>query len=309
MAPQSGALGGAMAGYVGDMPVADLMAYRQQLSKLAYGGGVADAEASAARVGLDHIDRLLDRLPQVQTKGGTIPAQDVADILRQGNANWATSKRSNLLTGEADKEISGILPEAQLQAGATYSGRNLDNAIRQRAAAALKSKDILGYSADEVADLTEVAMGTATQNKLRLWANRLGAGGGVGQGVAAGGAGGVVGAGALAAGVDPYTASMLGFGTTATVAKIGDALKALQNKLAARNVLNLDEKIRLRSPLGEQRLSRQDPGTSATGIGGNLSARDAAVLHYLAPGLLAPPPPPQKEPSWQPGQPLPFGYI
>src|SRR6185295_1282499 len=109
---------------------------------------------------------------------GTIPAQDVADILQQANANWAASKRSNLLTGETDKQISGLLPEAQLRAGATYSGRNLDNAIRQRAAAAVKSKDILGYSDNEVADLKEIAMGTATQNKLRLWANRLGAGGG-----------------------------------------------------------------------------------------------------------------------------------
>jgi hypothetical protein len=308
-APQSGALGGSLANYAGDMPIDDLMSYRQQLTKLAYGPAAGTSEGTAAQIGIQHIDRLLDRLPQVQTKGGTIPAQDVADILRQANANWATSKRSNLLTGETDKEISGILPEAQLQAGATYSGRNLDNAIRQRAAAALKSKDTLGYSADEIVDLTEIAMGSATQNKLRLWANRLGGGGGIGQGVAAGSAGGAVGAGLLAAGVDPYTASMLGFGTAGVVGKAGDALKALQNKLAERNVLNLDEKIRLRSPLAERKSAFQDPAASATGIGGNLTARDAAILHTLAPGLLAPPPPPPEEPPWQPGQRLPRGYI
>ena len=44
-------------------------------------------------------------------------------------------------------------------------------------------------------------------------------------------------------------------------------------------------------------------------IGGNLSARDIAILHSLAPGLLAPPRPPAEEPSWRPGQPLPRGYI
>ena len=308
-APQSGALGGSLANYAGDMPVSDLMSYRQRLTELAYGQAAGTAEGTAAQIGIQHIDRLLDRLPQVQTKGGTIPAQDVADILQQANANWAASKRSNLLTGETDKQISGLLPEAQLRAGATYSGRNLDNAIRQRAAAAVKSKDILGYSDNEVADLKEIAMGTATQNKLRLWANRLGAGGGVGQGVAAGGFGGMVGTGALAAGVDPYLASILGFGTTATVAKVGDALKALQNKLAASNVRNLDEQVRLRSPLAERKAVLQDPATSATGIGGNLSARDIAILHSLAPGLLAPPRPPAEEPSWRPGQPLPRGYI
>jgi hypothetical protein len=312
-APQSGALGGSLANYAGDMPVADLMSYRQQLTKLAYGPAAGSPEGAAASIAIGHIDRLFDRLPQVQTKGGTIPAQEVASILRDANANWAASKRSNLLTGETDREISGILPEAQLQAGATYSGRNLDNAIRQRAAAALKSKDIMGYSADEIADLTEVAMGTAAQNKLRLWANRLGAGGGIGQGVAAGSAGGVAGTTALAAGVDPYTASMLGFGTAGVVGKVGDALKALQNLLSARNVRKLDEQVRLRSPLAEQKLARQDPATSATGYHSltdvPLTARDAAILHTLMPGLLAPPPPPAKEPSWQPGERLPRGYI
>lgn len=162
-------------------------------------------------------------------------ASDAASALKAANANYAAAKRSDLITG--------VERAADLRAAAANSGQNTGNSIRQRIASALiNGKQISGFSPDEVAALEGISRGSAAQNTTRYIGNLLGGGGGLGQAVTAGmgaAAGGAAGGGVGAA-----------FGATAPAA-IGAGSKSLSNYLTRRALANVDEMVRMRSPLYE----------------------------------------------------------
>jgi hypothetical protein len=174
-------------------------------------------------------------------RGGVVAgsADEAAQALKSGNANYAAGKRSDLLTG--------IERDAGIRAQAANSGQNSGNAIRSRVASALlQPKRIAGYNAAEQAALEGIVKGSKAANATRYAGNLLGGGGGMGQmlTMAAGGATGaaVGGPGGASAGV------MLPLA-------VGAGSKQLSNFLTKKALRSADEMVRMRSPLYERMLA------------------------------------------------------
>lgn len=163
------------------------------------------------------------------------PAEELGQVFDDAMGNWAALERS--------KEVSGRISRAERRASAANSGRNIDNTLRQRVADVLDGIEkgrLKGYSASEVAALNDFVKGNKKRNSARYIANLLGGGGGLGSVVTAMGAGA---AGGYAGG----TASGLMAG--AAIPAIGWGAKSLQNRMGRNAIGNVDEAIRMRSPL------------------------------------------------------------
>lgn len=272
------------------MSLAEFQEIRSRLGDIARGADRQDA--AAATIALKQLDEHLANLTPGQTVGGTATAQEVSDILNRARGNYAAGQRANVISGELDRATTGISERAEARAGATNSGANLDNALRQRVNAFLSQPGNLhGFSDAEIAMLQHVRDGTATQDTLRSIANLLGGGGGLGRLATAqtGGATGLL-TGWLG-GLDPVTSTAVG-SLVPTVA--GGITKLLENALARRGISAAEEAIRSRSPLHQERLSMQQPASE-------LTARDAAVLRAMMPGLLMPPRPLSSDRQMPPG--------
>lgn len=198
---------------------------------------------------------------------GADPAA-VAQTLRDARGNYAAAQRSNALTGDLDKANTGILERAENRAQATNSGRNLDNAIRQRVASLLeRPRNVSGYSDAEMAALQAVVDGGPVRNTARNVGNLLGGGGGWGQaatgaaGAVAGGmAGGNTGIGIALGGLAPMT--------------VGTFAKAIENSLARRSLGKADAMVRQNSPLYQNMQAQQPMAVPALD-------RNTAVLRAL----------------------------
>jgi hypothetical protein len=283
-----------------------LLAHRETLMDAVMGPDKQNRAVAAQAI--KRIDQLLAD-PAALT-GGTISTPEIANILEQARGNWGAGQRANAITGELDRHTSGILERAQQDAAASNSGMNLDNRLRQRAKAFYgNEQNVLGYSDAELDMLHRIGSGTLPQNTLRWGSNFLGGGGGLGaQSTSAGG--GILGyLTSLVSGNDPLTSTLVG---SVLAPASGAGAKMTENLLARRRALAADEAIRANSPMHQRRLGMQDPATSAPGYGGELSARDSAVLRSVMPGLLAPPQNgvvTSDDPAWTPGRRLPPGYI
>ncbi|MCW5692565.1 MAG: hypothetical protein KIT48_09380 [Pseudolabrys sp.] len=209
----------------------------------------------AASQAIRGLDEFIPNVSQKDVLAGTPAA--TADLLKRGRGNYAAAMRSNDLTGTLDRATTGILERAESRAQAANSGRNIDNTIRQKVASLLeKPKEVSGFSDKELEALSGVLQGGPARNTARYIGNLLGGGGGVGQaGISAlgGGAGAAVGGipGALIGGVAPAVA--------------GAGSKAIANALAKRSLNNVDELVRMRSPLYEEALKAADSMPSHLG--------------------------------------------
>jgi hypothetical protein len=170
--------------------------------------------------------------------------------------------RSNDLTGVLDRANTGILERAETRAQASNSGRNLDNTIRQKIASLLeKPKEVSGFSEPEVAALNEAIEGSKTRNIARYIGNLAGGGGGLGQAFIS----------ALGASIgSPFGPAGALVGASVPVAA-GAGAKTIANILAKRSLGDVDELLRMRSPLYEERLANA-PMTAE-----NLAKREALV--------------------------------
>jgi hypothetical protein len=158
--------------------------------------------------------------------------------LKSAIGNYASGKRSN--------HVTGLEERADLNAAVAGSGQNVDNAIRQRFRDILvKPKEGRGYNDAELARAEEIARGSKTGNTMRALGNMLGGGGGLGT-VAAASAG--AGAGMAAGGP---VGAVIG----ATTPILGYTAKAIGNALTKNKVAKLDEAVRMRSPLYEDRVA------------------------------------------------------
>ncbi len=257
--------------------VANLEAIRRSFGEaLRSAGPDAATDRKAAGTAIRAIDSFLETLNPTSVVAGTATPEGVAAVantLRGARGNYAAAQRSNDLTGELDRAVTGITERAENRAQAANSGRNFDNALRQRVASMLeRPKDVMGYSDAEIAALNEVLQGGPVRNASRLVGNLLG--GGMGWGGAAtsaiGGATGAAAGGGLGAAI----------GAAAPIA-VGTAAKTLENALARRSMRKADAVVRQNSPLARE-AAAQAP-TLPT-----ISAREAAVLRALLPGLISP---------------------
>lgn len=257
------------AGGVATIP--GIEAARRGLSSISMEGGTEGLAAGRAVRGLDNFMSTLGDSVLAPSSAGTASAQGVADTLRTARANYAAAQRSNDLTGALDRATTGISERAAARAQASNSGRNLDNAIRQRVASLLeKPKEVAGFSDDELAALRAVVEGGPVRNTARYVGNLLGGGGGLGQAFTAG----LGAAGGAAAGGGP--GAMIG---AVLPSAAGAVAKVVENTLARRSLNAADKMVRQRSPL-YQGLLDTAPVTQMQ------SSRDAVLLRALLPGLL-----------------------
>lgn len=171
-------------------------------------------------------------------------------LLERGRGNFAAGSRSNDITGDLDRARTGLLERSEGRAQAANSGRNMDNILRQKTEAVLeKPKEISGYNDAELAALEKVVEGGAGRNLARDIANKLGGGGGAAHTMFAGAG---AGAGAAVAG---WPGAVIGAAIPATV---GSGAKAIANALAKRDMRSVDELLRKRSPLYEERLANPE---------------------------------------------------
>jgi hypothetical protein len=218
----------------------ELESARRAFNNIAYdeSSSVSNTDRRAARAAIAAIDDFFQNPTPASVLAG--PAGAVAEVARAARGNAAAGFRSqDLVNNQAS---------AELKSAVANSGRNIDNAIRQRAgyrADPLHPERLFGYSADEKAAILEVAKGTATRNRLRDVGNLLGGGGGLGQllSIAAGAAAGSH-AGPVGAGVGAIVAPAVGL-TSKTVA----------NALSRRAMTAADELVRSRSPLYQSRVA------------------------------------------------------
>lgn len=206
--------------------------------------------------------------------GGAAPGlrftQDQLDALsqtqRDARANYAAGFRVNKLNGELDRANTGLVERADVRSGATYSGLNFDNRLRQNVASFLeKPANVRGYSDAEIEALNQfVNPGFGLRNATRYAGNLLGGGGGLGAGF--------TGSAATALGSyltgNPAAGMAIGLGTPA----LGYGLKKGQNALASNALGNIEEMIAMRSPLGAER---------AANAGSVPDLRDIAALRLL----------------------------
>lgn len=209
-----------------------LQAARKAFGRIAQNFNEPEEQAAAVRA-IRGLDEFIGTDNPAAVVAGT--ASDAANALKTANANFASAKRSDLLTG--------VERAADLRAAASNSGANTGNAIRQRVASALlKPKEIAGYSPDEIAALEKIVTGTPAQNATRYVGNLLGGGGGMGQMLttAIGAGGGAAAGGGVGAAI----------GAAAPIA-VGSGSKMISNALTRKALQTADEAVRARSPLYE----------------------------------------------------------
>jgi hypothetical protein len=187
-------------------------------------------QAQAARIAQERLLTFAENPAPWLVTGGD-PAAGTA-LLREANANWAAAKRAELL----DQRIN----TAELKAGSTYSGLNLENQLRQRVGALGQPERLGGMRGATPAErqaFINFAEGSALQNIGRYAGKYLGGGGGLGA-LAAGSAG--AGAGAYF-GLDPLT-----YGGATTLAGLG--LTRFGNAAALRRARELELMLMRRAP-------------------------------------------------------------
>ncbi len=198
-----------------------------QYAKQVFGDIVANpqkysaADRKAAGIAKQHIEGFIGNPDEAAVLAGD--AQATGQALRQADKNYAAKMRSEQITGAQDV--------AEGNAAAANSGRNIDNAYRQRFNAILKSdKQSVGFSPEEIARMEALRDGSMAANSLRYVGNHLA------------GVGGQT-AGFLGALYNPYLAA---------VPLAGHLLKKGADFSTLRQIKSLDEATRMRSALGEE---------------------------------------------------------
>jgi hypothetical protein len=261
-------------------PIAGLEAARRAL-----GNARKDFTNPTEQLAADRLASGLDEFIQGApgTPGAVLegPAAESAATLGSARGNYAAARRSDKLTG-AQNEFTGVQERAELAAAVANSGGNLDNAIRQRAAAILLDpKKRAGFNEYEIAALKTVAAGTISRNSLRTFGNVLGGGGGLGMAVA-----GTIGATAGAFAGGPVGA---GLGAAALPAA-GASAKAASAVLTKKALAKVDEATRRRSPLYAEAVKNAPPQSW-------VMPKTQAMLARGLLSLAAPPPKPYRKPG------------
>jgi hypothetical protein len=236
------------AGYI---EVADLDNARSALQKTAKqrdAFGQPTSEAAAARTAVQRIDDYL-----ANVKSGDVLAGDAAAAqarLSEARGNYSAYKRSS--------EIDYRLDKAERQAAKSGSGMNLENARRQK----IDQVSDYGLKPQEIALKDKIVEGTGPRNALRT-VGKLGVDGGLSLMLNAGAA--------LGSG-----------GMTIPITAAGTLARLVGQGLTKRQIKQLNEMIRSRSPLAQA-----TPTPMMAQPGGLLGAIPALQLGQAGGGLLA----------------------
>lgn len=238
---------GAVSATIGNIDTA-----RQALGHIASDQSYSATDRKAAEIGKRHIDEYLSSVPTSDVLAGDAP--QAAKSLKDAQGNYAAKMRSETITGAQDV--------AEGNAAAANSGRNIDNAYRQRFNSILKSdKQSYGFSPEELARMEQLRNGTPGANAMRMAGNFMGGGGGMGAAITA----------ALGGWVNPILA-----GTPV----VGAFLKKGADLSTLRQIKALDEAARARSPLGQEMAN--GPATMSPAD----QLRQSAVLKALMTGAM-----------------------
>ena len=256
--------------------MADLMAHRDDLTATIGKGG---SDAVAAYEARDALDRYISDLGagNVSAMPGATPTmapEQISPTLEAARGNTKSAIAANKISGDLDPAATGFIEKAE---GRTGPGRRpVVMQLEDRAAAILeKNKEFRSFAPDEVEALKTVRDGTATRNTLEWFGRRFG-----GTDLASTLANSIVGAGTHFGAGGSGWGGLLAAGAT----QVGGLLaKAAANAMARGQTRVAEELVRRNSPLARSLVENQtlsySPGT----------ARDAAIMRILGPGLLAPP--------------------
>jgi hypothetical protein len=199
--------------------IGDIEGVRRALNKAAGD----PAERDAARRAVGQIDGALANLKPSQVAVNPQFADRISQEALQARGNYAAAKRSERIDDQLTKAVD--------RAASTGSGANVQNAMRQNIRAILDDpKKRRGYSADEIAQMRAVVRGDAVTNTARML-------------------------GKLApTGVVSGIPTIVGYGLNgamgaAVPAAIGFGAKHLAESRTARDISELSQAVRTRSPL------------------------------------------------------------
>lgn len=229
--------------------IADIDKMRKAFQKVASNFNNAEDQEAARQI-IRGIDNYLPALKQADLVAGD--AAKAMPLLADARANWAAAKHGETLLEK--------MTAADLQAAATYSGGNLDNAIRQKVKSILVSPKLRrGYSKEELDAMERIVRGTMTGNAARKAGKILGGGGGLGT--------------TVAAEVGAHAIGTPGYG----VPIIGSIARKVAEGSTQRGAERLNEMVRSRSPEAAAWRAIQ----SRTASGRPLSPATQALLRGL----------------------------
>lgn len=184
----------------------------------AVGNSLDDSEKAISRQMIERVDDFIDNLTPQDLVTGQTSLSKATSSLKLARDLWKRSAKSSL--------IEDALEAAQLRTGSTWSGGNINNAIRQELRKLLIANKRKNYfSKAEAAMIRKVVEGTATENMLRLIGKLSPEGSGLMTVLGLGGAAQFGGVGAL-----PFAA--------------GFAAKATADSLAKGNINRLSNSFR-----------------------------------------------------------------
>jgi hypothetical protein len=224
----------------------DFDVLRQQLRAFGPGPNSAAGEKVAG-----FIDKFLSNPPPPSILRA---APGALDNVRRSQAAARGDYRAYKTSGLVEQEID----TAGTKTGRAHSGLNLDNTTRQRLDPLITPNrkgeiPLWGATYPEQQAIRDVVKGDYLTNKLRLWGNRLGGGGGIGQSGMSymTGSGATAGAGLL--GADPLSALAIGTATGLGTAKLGGAIRGTANERTVQAARDAVDLIRRNSPLYRSR--------------------------------------------------------
>jgi hypothetical protein len=225
----------------GPITASDMDTLRRQLTKLPSEQSAAGRRAAAV------VEDYLHTPPR-----GTIVSggpQDLAEL----RANLANA-RGNYRAGETAETVELGIDRSGTKAGTTYSGMNTGNKTRQQMEAlagrdpVTKEVKLFGATPEELTAVLGASQPGWLESQQRLWGNRLGGGGGLGQFVTTGGIGSAAGGAAHWMGADPYTAGAVSLAAGTTAMKTGQSLVRASNERAVQAAEDAAALIRRNSP-------------------------------------------------------------
>ncbi len=246
----------------------DILALRDNLANVPGSPLIGYKDATAGGIARRAVDDFLGSLDSSSVMAGAASPQELAGTIRNAQGNWGAAQRSNALTGELDRAVTGVGERAENRAATTNSGANIGNKIRQGIESLLENpQKVSRFSDEELAGLQKLVEGGRIQNGLRTTGNVLGGG----RGVAASGL--AMGGSALLGGGPE------GLAAGAAIPVVGALAKMLENTMAKRGLSRADEAVRMNSPLYRELLGQQPYSLPP------LDA-ESAVIRSLMPGLL-----------------------
>jgi len=249
----------------------DLHAIRQSLANTAQNFNRPTDQKAAVRL-IKEIDEFITN-PD--------PKAVVAGDAAEAGRIWGDAM-GDYAAGSKSGELKGLESNAEIDAAVANSGANLENRIRARVGAVLKSKkELSGYTPQEVKLMDELAKGTTFRNWVRKVGN-LGGGGGA--------------LAALMGGMGVHFGGPLGLAAAVAV-PLG--AKTAGNQMAKSALHKIDEAVRQRSPFYEKQVATSPVVPPASQALRSVPLRGAAAVPLVRNGRSYGPAP---EPQMTPGE-------